>query len=275
MGQDGGAEGSGPSRHVNIPWSFWLSKYEITIAQYAEYLNIALVTGKVIRNGATNVISKEAIFQGAPIQALLLELGTMNVRWNVNKFEAAPGTERFPASVTWYGAVAFSLFYSYDLPTTAEWEKAARGPENEDANTHLKYPWGDYITGQQLANYSSSRDSWETGLHGKTPVGYYNGKQVPTGPDNPNAYGLYDVIGNVSEWTRSIASPVENYSQEESLPAYDNVLGDSSSKRVLRGGSNQSPADLQLSIFARKESYPALENSSAATGFRLIRRSLP
>ena len=41
MGQDGGAEGTGPSRHVNIPWSYWPSKYEVTNDQYREFLNTA------------------------------------------------------------------------------------------------------------------------------------------------------------------------------------------------------------------------------------------
>ncbi|MBR4946887.1 MAG: hypothetical protein IKZ27_07855, partial [Kiritimatiellae bacterium] len=41
LGQDGGAEGAGPSAHVNIPWSYWMAKYEVTRGQYCDFLNQA------------------------------------------------------------------------------------------------------------------------------------------------------------------------------------------------------------------------------------------
>ena len=47
LGQDGGPEGVGPAKHVNIPYSFWLSKFEITVGQYADFLNTALVAGEL------------------------------------------------------------------------------------------------------------------------------------------------------------------------------------------------------------------------------------
>ena len=201
MGQDGGAEGSGPSRHVNIPWSFWLSKYEIRNDQYCEYLNIALAAGKVIRNGSTTVTSAAALFTGAPANVLLLSIGdTYDIRWNVNKFEVVGGLNR-PVSITWYGALSFAMHYGYDLPTTAEWEKAARGPNNDDEGEHFVYPLGNSITGGH-GNYAGNGDPFDSGnnntVTNKTPVGYYNGNQTPFGPNTANGFGLYDVVGNVA-----------------------------------------------------------------------------
>jgi hypothetical protein len=200
MGQDGGAEGSGPSRHVNITWSCWLSKYEIRADQYAEFLNIALAAGKVIRNGTTEVNSTGATGGAVPGNVLLLLVGdSYGVRWNVSKFEPVAGRSDRPVGVTWYGALAFAQYYEYDLPTAAEWEKGARGPNNDDEGKHFVYPWGDSISSNQ-ARYGSSS---------KTAVGSCSA----------NGYGLYDVIGNVAEWTRSGNTPIETYSQQESLSA--------------------------------------------------------
>jgi formylglycine-generating enzyme required for sulfatase activity len=276
MGQDGGAEGSGPSRHVNIPWSFWLSKYEIRNDQYCEYLNIALAAGKVLRNGTTDVKSAAALFTGAPANALLLNLGdTLDIRWNVNKFEPVTGMSDRPVSVTWYGALAFAMYYGYDLPTTAEWEKGARGPNNDDEGEHLNYPWGNALNGG-YANYQSSSDPWDNnnGITAKSPVGYYNGNQTPFGPNNVNDYGLYDVVGNVAEWTRSIDSPVETYSQQESLLAGHNALGDSSTTRLTRGGYYESfSGNGNLKLFNRSAESKTQYSSSYRNGFRVIRRA--
>ena len=285
MGQDGGVEGSGSSRHVNIPWSFWLSKYEIRNDQYCEYLNIALAAGKVLRNGQTSVTSAVALFSGAPANALLLNLGdTYDIRWNVNKFEPVTGLSDRPVSVTWYGALAFAMYYGYDLPTTAEWEKGARGPNNDDEGEHLIYPWGNALSGG-YANFRESGDPFSGNpydpiVSNKTPVGYYNGNQTPFGPNNVNGYGLYDVIGNVSEWTRSLNTTIETYSQQESLSASHNLL-DTTATRLARGGnfhSNQTGSACKLysreapsttAYFVTTESG----YSGPFTGFRVIRRA--
>ena len=286
MGQDGGVEGSGSSRHVNIPWSFWLSKYEIRIDQYCEYLNIALAAGKVIRNGSTDVKSAASLFAGAPANALLLNLGdTLDIRWNVNKFEPVTGLSDRPVSVTWYGALAFAMYYGYDLPTTAEWEKGARGPNNDDEGEHLIYPWGNAISGG-YANYAYSSDPYDTGYSNnpanKTPVGYYNGNQTPFGPNTVNGYGLYDVIGNVAEWTRSLNTTIETYSQQESLSASHNVL-DTTATRLARGGNlGGYGGGTSLMLYSRQAlsttSYTFTSESGyggPSAGFRVIRRATP
>ena len=242
MGQDGGAEGSGSSRHVNIPWSFWLSKYEIRIDQYCEYLNIALAAGQVQRSGSVSV---------SAAGSLLLYLGDVyDIRWNVNKFEPLTGRDDKPVSVTWYGAWAFATYYGYDLPTTAEWEKGARGPNNDDEGEHLVYPWGDAIY-SNTARYGSSS---------KATVGSYGA----------SGYGLHDIIGNVAEWTRSSNTAIETYSQQESLSASHNQLD--SSPKLLRGGGywdyNQT-----LKIYYRSSDSPTTYRE--ANGFRVIRRTTP
>ncbi len=212
MGQDGGAEGSGPSRHVNIPWSYWLGKYEVTAQQYCDFLNAALNLGYIKRENTTNVLATATMpFDYAcKEEALLCSTGDSKpIRWNVNKFECtSEASKNLPANVTWNGAIAFARFYGYDLPTDAEWEKAARGPVNGGTGAHLKFPWGNEIS-SSYANITP-----ETAI---TPVGFYDGNQTPVGPDTVNGYGLYDVIGNAPEWILSGNNDVEDYPQIECL----------------------------------------------------------
>lgn len=294
MGQEGGAEGYGPSLHVNIPWSYWLSKFEITSAQYSEYLNIALAAGKVQRNGTTNVTG----LVGVTANKLLINLAdNRDIMWNVNAFEPVYERSNFPVRVTWYGAIAFAQFYGYDLPTDAEWEKAARGPDHAGVDQHQAYPWGDSLANYN-ANYGSSGDPYdlinmfdmnygEAGDGDISPVGYYDGNQTPFGPDMANGYGLYDAIGNVCEWTRSrFVSTVELYDQTESLTNSINTMT-SPTNMVIRGGSCLSGGGYdywpieELKCYYRTNRPNLTYDASANTwstyrpniGFRVIRRA--
>ena len=267
MGQDGGAEGGGPSRHVNIPWSCWLSKYEITNAQYAEYLNIALSAGEVHRVGTTEIRASAGAYANIPQDTKLIALSnTGDIRWSVNKLAPVTGKEQMPVSVSWYGALAFALHYGYDLPTTAEWEKAARGPDHDDENEHRIYPWGDSISGG-YANYYSNGGTYSSS---ESPVGYFDGNQSPIGPDMVNDYGLYDVIGNEQEWTRTSPTSTETYPQQENLSFSANTYADSNTSRVCRGGHTHYNYRNSSSL---KIYYQYELPKSISAGFRVIRRN--
>ncbi len=269
MGQDGGAEGSGPSRHVNIPWSYWLGKYEVTAQQYCDFLNAALAAGVVDRDGTTAVYSK----MGAQVMPhlggryLMLNIGDdYDIRWNVNNFEVVGALTNYPVRVTWYGAMMFAHFYGYDLPTEAEWEKAARGPDHDDQDEHMLYPWGNAIS-TAMANYTGGVTK---------PVGYYNGNQTPIGGDIINGYGLYDVIGNVAEWTLTTSGySVETYPQQESLVAARNMPAygvDGSS--IFRGGScyGDTPEIYYRNSISRTIFGTSGNNHFGRRGFRVARR---
>ena len=173
------------------------------------------------------------------------------------------GQQDRPALVTYCGATAFARFYGYDLPTDVEWEKAARGPDNDDQDEHLCYPWGNEFS----SAYANAVTSISSGK--MKEVGYYNGNQTPVGPDTVNGYGLYDVIGNAPEWVRtSDRGSVNTYETQESLTNVINLpfkYGYSFYEpRIYRGtGSNW--------IFKRN-SENVSGDSAVVKGFRVARR---
>jgi formylglycine-generating enzyme required for sulfatase activity len=261
LGQDSGPEGVGPGRHVNIPYSYWLSKYEITVGQYAEFLNTALVAGEVTRVG--NAINTSgSFFTGVPFQANIYSLGS-DIQWNLNKLEVLQGKTNLPVTVNWYGAIAFAQYYGYDLPTDAEWEKAARGSDHDGLGEHQVYPWGNSVNGGN-ANYSGSGDPFEGQ---RTPVGYYNGLQSPFGPDMANAYGLYDIVGNIAEWTRTISIQSDAYPATESIDNGIHSLTQGGS-RTIRGGSYAQGID-SLQCYRRST---GCQGCAGDYGFRVARR---
>jgi len=103
----------------------------------------------------------------------------------------------------------------YRLPTDAEWEYAARGGlEQKD------FPWGDNTGVDRLCN---------SGISGK-PL-----KAVPVGSFPPNAFGLYDMVGNASEWI--LDTDFEFIASNRDKPLQDPISTVDTVERLRRGGS--------------------------------------
>lgn len=227
---------------------FYMSVYETTNAQYCAYLNAAWAQGLIEVNGG--LVYKAG--DSEPYCDTFASSSYSRIHWDGSSFSVTADKEDHPmVEVSWYGAVAYCNWRSaeeglqqlyqtdwweciwdgngYRLPTEAEWEYAARGGLH---NPYRRYPWGDDIDGSK-ANYWESGDPYEKGPQPwTTPVGYYDGNQVPPGDDIANGYGLYDVTGNVWEWCNDWYQ--ENY--YENSP-YDNPHGPSNgTSRVVRGG---------------------------------------
>ncbi|MDJ0797909.1 MAG: SUMF1/EgtB/PvdO family nonheme iron enzyme [Calothrix sp. MO_167.B12] len=134
--------------------------------------------------------------------------------------------------VSWYDAVEFCARLSretgreYRLPSEAEWEYACR------AGTTTPFHFGETIT-SDLANYDGES------TYGNTPKGEKRGQTTPVGSFPPNAFGLYDMHGNVWEWCLDDWHSNYEGAPTDGSPWFDNKnnLYQKYGKAVLRGGS--------------------------------------
>lgn len=167
--------------------------------------------------------------------------------------------------VNWFEANAFCRWLTkkigrgrwwYALPTEAEWEKAARGPDN------LDYGLSMFISDNEIPFYN-----WKKNPDAPiTVVGF----QESYARYQPNRFGLYHLSGNVVEWTQSLHRA---YNQEHPYIDDERNHDDTLGLRVARGGSWYSASIALLYIPYRDAFQP--EHSTQDIGFRIVARQLP
>ena len=230
---------------------------DVTTAQYADFLNAALADGSIKMDGGKIVgfypgdtfhgVKHEEKIEAGDWLFIPLDDPSQRIQFDGTTFTVQSGYEKHPmTSVTWFGAWGYCQYFGTRLPTELEWEKAARGTDERP------FPWGDEIQ-RGHANFYSSRDPFEdmASFGSRTsPVGFYNG-QVYDGfqtIDSTSPYGLYDMAGNVWQWTGDVYEGMHY--------------------RFMRGGSKDT-YDMDLRIWVRNNATPTY--FSPGVGFRCAR----
>lgn len=245
------------NKDVTIDYSYEMMVTPVTNEAYAAFLNEAITTGEVQVNG--NQV--EGYYPGDPFAGgrheeeikegnyihIPLDDPFLRLSYDGKEFTVIPGWENHPMTmVSWFGAKSYCEFYGWRLPTELEWEKAARGTDGR------AYPWGGEIA-RNNANFYYSRDPFEdmaTFGSRTTPVGFYDGSTYNgyTTLDSASPYGVYDMAGNVWQWTANVY--------------------DSQHYRYMRGGSKDMYEN-NLRVWARNNATPTF--TSPGTGFRCVR----
>lgn len=244
--------------------SFWMDETEITNAQYRQFIRSVKDSAAVYPNQlcwitdfeqANNEIYTHTYFSHRGYD----DYPVVGVSWQQAANFCAWRTRQYKQAVRLPDGLHIEPFR---LPTEGEWEYAARA-----GNSNSKYPWpqpGICTEGGCFrANLKPAPGNY-------TEDGHLITSRVRSFP--PNDFGLFDMAGNVAEWTSSAYSPVAYYLMNDLNPdyRYNALPGDSAQlkRKVLRGGSWK---DLPYFIRSDVRSWAYQHEQRASVGFRCVR----
>jgi formylglycine-generating enzyme required for sulfatase activity len=264
-----------PVRRVEVE-GFWIDERPVTVGQFRRFVK---QTGYVtvaerpldpeLFPGAdpTMLVPGSLVFRPARAPVDLSDVRNWwsyvpGARWDRPEGPASDTYTRGRHPVTqvaYEDAEAYARWAGKALPTEAEWEYAARGGLDGTA-----FAWGDELApdGHMLANTWQGEFPWQNlmldGYAGTSPVGAFP----------PNGYGLYDMTGNVWEWTQD--SFTASHSQKPCCaPPSDERIP----RRIIKGGSHLCAPNYCLRFRPAARQGEAVDTSTNHIGFRGILRS--
>lgn len=256
-------DGEGPPRWVTLD-AFQISATVVTNSQFARFVRDTRYISTAERAG-TSFVFLSQLPQGTDVSALPAPRGLP--WWRVVEGAAwqrpeGPGSHihdrpHHPVvHVSWHDALAYCAWAGVRLPTEAQWECAARG-----GLQGMRYAWGDEL----MVNGRLPCNIWQGSFPDAPQPGWTPG---PLAADalEPNAYGLYNMAGNVWEWCADSFTREYHRITSPNNPKFTEETG----LRALRGGSFLCDASYcnRYRVAARNNSTP--DSSASNCGFRVV-----
>lgn len=205
-GSDEGEANQRPARDIWLD-AFYIDIFPVSNARYKQFYEFISSTD-----------NHGACYQAEHLSSVTRELShapRLSASWvrgyNAERHKRLGGDQQPVVTVTWYDAYGYAGWAGKMLPTEAQWEKAARGPDGR------RFPWGDEWDPQKL----------NAGLCGNQTTA------VDAFPEGASPYGVQDLLGNVWEWC------LDRYDRRGYVngPARNPIGPSNGLDRVCRGGA--------------------------------------
>jgi formylglycine-generating enzyme len=269
-----------PVRRVSVE-GFWIDSHPVTVTEFGRFVQSTGYVTVAERPpdpaeypdvDPAALVPGSAVFQPTdgpvPLDSLVWWRYEPGARWNAPEGPGSDvvGREEHPVThVAYEDAEAYARWAGKSLPTEAEWERAARGGLDG-----ARFAWGDEECpgGRWMANTWQGQFPWQN----LTLDGYT--RTAPVGSFPANGYGLYDMIGNVWEWTCEPASRAAGWSSA-SLPccsAPDHRAAANDAVRIIKGGSYLCAPNYCLRYRPAARQPQTVDTSTGHIGIRCVLR---
>jgi formylglycine-generating enzyme len=275
MGSDDFYAEERPLRRVGVE-GFWIDERPVTVADFRRFVKATghvTVAERPLDPADYPDAAPDALVPGSLV--FRRSRGPVDLRDVRNWWAYVPGTTwqrpegpasdtysrgRHPVTqVAYEDAVSYAAWAGKALATETEWEYAARGGLESAV-----FAWGDEFApgGRLMANTWQGEFPWQNlladGYAGTSPVGAFP----------PNGYGLYDMTGNVWEWTctEPVAAAVERPCCAPTEP------GEHIPRRVIKGGSHLCAPNYCLRYRPAARQFEAVDTSTGHIGIRCVVR---
>jgi formylglycine-generating enzyme required for sulfatase activity len=279
-----------PVHHVTVD-AFWMDEHPVTVGEYRRFVHETSYTTVAERPldpsdypdaDPALLVPGSLVFKRAQGPVDLRDFRNWwcyvpSACWYQPEGEGSTiaGRDRHPVThIAYEDALAYAEWAGKELPSEAEWEFAARG-----GLEGAVFVWGNEFAprGRMMANTWQGEFPWQNlkldGYEGTSPVGSYR----------PNGFGLFDVAGNVWEWTSDYFTPrhtdevdhpccVPVNPRVESPSSDSGLMAEPIPRRVIKGGSHLCAPNYCLRYRPAARQGEAVDTSTGHIGFRCIIR---